>query len=309
MKKKFFIFIITCFLCLSNIHAQLLGPIVYDPKVDNSIITQFLTTVDELYQMYDQTMNQIEMIQQNYERLQFFIDQAATFNFEEIQWDGDLDFRNEIKNATRQVNKQLNNIRGVRDTLNAKTITIGNNSFSFKSLCGIKDNNNGNIVDLVKAGVDFYANGFAKAASVWAEGVPEKDAQMLWARYGLSPANYKMVKDVEDKLSEKIVYLIGSTEEDIKEQQKADAEFYQTIENIMDMMGNQGATEPELLQINGMLQEQTIFALKSMQEDLKQGMSYLVWYDVYEKQKAESENQSKLEKMAEAEKNSVSDLF
>ena len=38
-------------------------------------------------------------------------------------------------------------------------------------------------------------------------------------------------------------------------------------------------------------------------------MSYLVWYDVYEKQKAESENQSKLEKMAEAEKNSVSDLF
>lgn len=282
---------------------------VFDPTVNASVITEFLSTIDQLYQMYDQTMNQIEMIEQNYEKMQFYIEQAQQFDFENIEWDGDLDFRNEIKAATKQVNRQLNNIRGIRDTFKAKTVTIGNQSFSFASLCGIKDGDNGNAQQMVEAALNYYSDGFAKAASVWAEGVPDKDAQKLWARYGLNPANYKMVRDVEKKLDEKVAYLIGSTEEDLKQQSKEDEEFYKVIENLMDMLGKEDITEKELMQVQGMLYEQTIFTLKNMQSDLKEGMSYLVWQDRYMKQKEEAENQSRIEKMNEENKNSIPDYF
>lgn len=308
MKKLLFIFSFNFFV-FTNMFAQLGGGIVYDPTVNNSIITQFLTTMDQLYQMYDQTMNQIQMIQQNYETMQFYINQAAQYNFREIQWDGDLDFRNEIMDATRQVNKQLNNIRGIRDSLNAKTVNIGNQSFSFASLCGIPSKTNGNAVDMVKAALNYYGDGLAKAASVWAEGVPESDAQRLWARYGLTPANYKMVREVENELNKHVEYLIGSTQEDLVQQSKEEQDFYNTITNLMDMLGQQDITEKELLQVQGMLYEQTIFTLKSMQSDLKEGMGYIVWQDRYLKQKEESEKQSKLEKMEEMQGNSIPDFF
>ncbi|MCQ2596549.1 MAG: hypothetical protein MJ181_01765 [Treponema sp.] len=306
MKKKYLIFFFCLILNSTKFFAQ---AIFHDPIVNASVITEFLASLDQLYQMYDHTMNQIEMIQQNYERLQFYIDRASSFNFEEIEWDGDLDFRNEIKNATSQMDKQLTNIRKIRDTLNAKTITFGNESFSFKSLCGIKDDHNGNLVDMIKAATNYYGDGFKQVAENFAKGVPEGDAMMLWYRYGLTPANYFMVREVEKNIDKKIEYFIASTEEDLKAQQEGDKEFYETISNIIEMMGMEGATEPELLQVNGMLQEQTIFTLKAMQEDLKQGISYLVWQDILKKQTKESEQQSRYELMSEYEKNSVSDLF
>lgn len=305
MKKKLLALVLGAGLCANSFGA---GTPVFDFILNSTEITNVLATIDQLYEAYDQTMNQIQMIQQNYERLQFAIEQAATFNFNEIQWDGDLDFRNEIKNATSQVNRQLNNIRSIRNSLTAKTVNIGGQSFSFASLCGINDGN-GSLEEMVHAAGNYYNDAFAKAAKTWAEGVSDDDAQRLWARYGLSPANYRMVQDVKTKLNEKLSYLIGSTEEDLQEASKEADVFNETIENLMDMLGKEGATESELAQVNGMLLKQTITQLQNMQSDLKQGMSYMAWWNRYMEQKEEAEAQSRKEKLEAEDKNSIPSYF
>ena len=70
--------------------------VVFDP-------TNWLTALDTLYSTYDTVMNQIQMIQYQYEQLQHYIEQAKTWEFEDIEWDGDWDFRDEIKQATKSI--------------------------------------------------------------------------------------------------------------------------------------------------------------------------------------------------------------
>ena len=310
MKKKICIVMYLFGVLFSKIYCQGVTPVV-DATVNVSIITEWLSGLDRLYQMYDQTMNQIEMIQQNYERMQYYIDRAASFEWKDIQWDGDLDFRNEIRDATRQVDRQLTNVRKIRDTFKRKTVTIGNQTFSFASLCGIPDDKNGNIHDLIAAANDYYGEGFAYAGRAWRnqEDITESEAATLWHRYGLTPENYFMVREVEKKLDEKLSYLIGQTEEDLSELNERDQEFYGTITNIMAMAEQENITEPQLAQINLMLEQQTIIALKDLEKQLRDGMSVLAWKTVYERQEKEAKEQSEKERLQKMNKRSLPDYM
>lgn len=306
MKKKIVSFMLLISLTYGNCFATCM-PVV-DAVLNSSVLTEFVTTLTQLYEMYDQTMNQIEMIRQKYEQMQFYIDRAANWNWQEIQWDGDLDFRNEITQATKQVNKQLTNIRKIKNSLTTNTVSWGGQSYSIASLAGINIDGQGNLEDFVKEGTSYYEDGFKKAAKVWEEGVPENEAQYIWAKYGLSPANYKMVRDVEKKLSETAALLIGNVE-DSPEKKEIETEQMKIIENIMKMLQQEGATPDEIASVNAMLQEQTIFSLKDLQKSLEQAMGYFAWYNQLLAQKEESEKQSRIEKMQEADKNSIPNFW
>ncbi len=306
MKKKIVSLMLLISLTYGNCFAT--GMPVVDAVLNSSVLTEFVTTLTQLYEMYDQTMNQIEMIRQKYEQMQFYIDRAANWNWQEIQWDGDLDFRNEITQATKQVNKQLTNIRKIKNSLTTNTVSWGGQSYSIASLAGINIDGQGNLVDFIKEGTSYYEDGFKKAAKVWEEGVPENEAQYIWAKYGLSPANYKMVRDVEKKLSETAALLIGNVE-DSPEKKEIETEQMKIIENIMKMLQQEGATPDEIASVNAMLQEQTIFSLKDLQKSLEQAMGYFAWYNQLQAQKEESEKQSRIEKMQEADKNSIPNFW
>ncbi len=306
MKKRFLVYLLTVTIC-KNVFATG-AMITLDPTVNASVITEFLTSLTELYEMYDQTMQNIEMIQQKYEQMQFYIDRAQNWKWEEVEWDGDLDFRNEIKNATSQVNKQLTNIRKIKDSLTSNTVSWGGQSFSIASLAGIPIEGQGNLEAFVKEGAKYYEDGFKKAAKVWEEGVPEKEAQYIWSKYGLSPANYKMVRDVEKKLSETTGLLIGYIE-DSDAKKEIETEQAKIIENIMDMLQQEGVTSDQIASVNAMLQEQTIFSLRDIEKKMEQAMGYMAWYNQLLAQKEESEAQSKLEKQKEAMKTSIPNNF
>ena len=306
MKKKIVSLMLLISLTYGNCFAT--GMPVVDAVLNSSVLTEFVTTLTQLYEMYDQTMNQIEMIRQKYEQMQFYIDRAANWNWQEIQWDGDLDFRNEITQATKQVNKQLTNIRKIKNSLTTNTVSWGGQSYSIASLAGINIDGQGNLEDFVKEGTSYYEDGFKKAAKVWEEGVPENEAQYIWAKYGLSPANYKMVRDVEKKLSETAALLIGNVE-DSPEKKEIETEQMKIIENIMKMLQQEGATPDEIASVNAMLQEQTIFSLRDLQKSLEQAMGYFAWYNQLQAQKEEAEKQSRIEKLQEENKNSIPNFW
>ena len=92
------------------------------PAMLTAVLNDAITSLTQLYEMYDHTMNQIEMIKQKYEQMQFYIDRAANWKWDDIEWDGDLDFRNEITKATSQVDKQLSNIRKIKNSLTSNTL-------------------------------------------------------------------------------------------------------------------------------------------------------------------------------------------
>ena len=275
---------------------------VEDPLVNGTLITKLLFQIEQLYNMYDRTMQNIESIQQRYEQLQFYVDRAANWKWEDVEWDGDLDFRNEITQATRNVDRELTNIRKIRNTLSKPTMSWGQHSFSIASLAGIQIDGQGNLADFVKEGEEYYDDGFKKAAKVWAEGMPEDEAAYLWAKYGLNPANYWMVRNVDKKLAEKTAYMLGLGEvtEESKQQEE---ERMKRIDNIMKMLkdsNSEDLTEGQIEQVIAMLQQQTIVSLSELQKSLEQAMSYQAWYNQLVLQKEEAERQSKMEKMKEA---------
>lgn len=302
MKKIFSIFII----CLSfyfNIFSQTVS-IVNDPLVNASVLTQYVSTLTQLYEMFDQTMNQIQMIQQKYEQMQFYLERAANWKWEDIEWDGDLDFRNEIKQATKQVDKELTNIRRARDAFTSKAVSWGGQSYSLASLAGYSIDGQGNLEEFVKEGAKYYESGFKKAANYWAEGVPEKEAEYIWSKYGLTPANYKMVRDVEAKLQDVSMDLFSFYEE-TPETIKMKKEKMQVIEQIMDMLHQEGVTSDQIAEGMAMLQEQTIFSLNELKNLLEKGLGYAAWMNQLQLQKEESEMQSKLERQQRALKSCV----
>lgn len=278
------------------------------PAMLTAVLNDAITSLTQLYEMYDHTMNQIEMIKQKYEQMQFYIDRAANWKWDDIEWDGDLDFRNEITKATSQVDKQLSNIRKIKNSLTSNTLSFGGQSYSIASLAGLSVNGQGNLEAFIKEGVEYYSDGFKKAAKVWAEGVSDEEAAYIWSKYGLTPANYKMVRDVEDKLNETTALLIGSIEKSPEKKEIEENEM-KIIENIMNMLQQEGATPDQIASVQALLQEQTIFSLKELKNSLEQSMGYLAWYNQLLAQKEESEKQSRIEKMKERDKNSIPDFF
>lgn len=303
VKRKGMGFVLYFFL-IANVNA------VESPGMLMAVLNDAITQLTKLYEMYDQTMNQIEMIQQKYEQMQFYVDRAANWNWQEIQWDGDLDFRNEITQATRQIDKQLTNIRKIKNSLTSNTVSWGGQSFSLASLAGIKIDGQGNLEDFVKEGTAYYSDGFKKAAKVWEEGVSDKEAQYIWSKYGLSPANYKMVRDVENKVMDKAAFLIGSAEENTAEVNEAEKQRLEILDNIMKMLqDSDNLTESQILTAQTWLQQQSFIALQDFENTMKQGIGYLAWRNQLFEQKEESERQSKMEKMKEASKNEIPSFF
>lgn len=301
MKRKLS-FIVLFLLCFSNVNA------VESPAMLTAVINDAITSLTKLYEMYDQTMNQIQMIQQKYEQMQFYIDRAANWRWQDVEWDGDLDFRNEITKATKQVDKQLTNIRKIKNSLTSNTLSWGGQSFSIASLAGIKIDGQGNLEDFIKEGSAYYSDGFKKAAKVWEEGVSDEEASYIWSKYGLTPANYKMVRDVENKLNETAAFLIGSIENS-PEKQEIENDDMKVMEEIIQMLQQEGATPDQIASVQALLQERSYFALKDLQKSLEQATGYIAWYNQLQAQKEESEKQSQMERMKESSGNSIPSNF
>ena len=180
--------------------------LTFDPK-------NWLTAIDSLYAIYDQIKTNIEQLKLQYERLQQAAKAVQGWKFDEIKWDGDFDFRNEISDFTRSIDRQLSNIRDLQSSLTAQNISIGGQNFS--------------IADLVGAGEKGKTiAGFAETAYKWGkeekiekikkafeEGLTDAEYMAIFNRYGLRPANYMMVKQAELQVKSQIGRVIAANSE------------------------------------------------------------------------------------------------
>ena len=206
MKKFIAIFLFLSILGVNIYSVPSPIQLTFDPK-------NWLTAIDSLYAIYDQIKTNIEQLKLQYERLQQAAKAIQGWEFDEIKWDGDFDFRNEISDFTRSIDRQLSNIRDLQSSLTAQNISIGGQNFS--------------IADLVGAGEKGKTiAGFAETAYKWGkeekiekirkafeEGLTDAEYMAIFNRYGLRPANYMMVKQAEAQVKSQIGRVIAANSE------------------------------------------------------------------------------------------------
>lgn len=298
--KKRIIAVLICVFPAGGLFADL--P-VFDP-------TNWLSAVDQLYKTYDMVMNQITMIEQNYQQIQHAYEQAKSWKFNEIKWDGDLDFRNEIMNATSQVNKQLNHIRKIRDTFNKKNLVVNGTSYSLADLAGFGGSGK-SMADYISDAMDEAKKNAERAKNSLAYGLTDRQAQFLWSKYGLSPANYKMVHDAKNKLKDAAAVVLGEAETENEEIKKEEQERLQTVDNIMAQLGQEAElTDKELSQAQAFLLANLTKGIEDLKGRIVNAAAYTAWKDRIDAQEAEARRMQQNEDMSNlVEKHRIEPVF
>lgn len=199
--KKIPCIILAILLCVAHVNAQVAA--VFDP-------TNWLTAIDTLYATYDQIMNTVQQLKTQYEQLQHAYEMAKTWDFSNIKWDGDWDFRNEIQSAGLAVNRQLTRLRNVKEALQAQNIRLGGVSYSIADLVGAGDANK-NILRFVEHGAEWMANDqMRRAVRGFTGKMSEREKRAIWSKYGISPANYVFVKQTDEFLKKQMTRVIAA---------------------------------------------------------------------------------------------------
>ena len=166
--------------------------IVHDPINNIPIISQWLTSIDELYANYDMIMNTITQIENQYKSIQQAIENAKGIDWENIQFDGDFDIRDDIKNANRRVNSLLSQANAIKDTLNTTIIQTDGASYSLADICGFGEDGKG-FASCVKDVYGFMKDNIKSAVNAVVGNLTEEQEKAIWMKYGISPRNYYLV--------------------------------------------------------------------------------------------------------------------
>ena len=257
----------------------------------------WLSGIDRFYQGYDQIMNTLTMIEQNYQQIEQAIKQAQSWSFEDLDFnDGNIlvniDSRDEIADATKQVDRQMNNIRKIRDTFEKENMTIGNVTFSMKDLAGLGDKDK-TMDKIIKEAIETEKNDFKEGFKKIALGVTEEEAQAIWAKYGLSPQNFMMVKAVDKKMQEVSANVLAGASETVQKMQfeEISGRTNPVVKKLLE--DPDSVTEKDIQQAEVLLGKLHGELLVNLQNALNQYAAYTAWKDRYEQTKKEAEEEDK----------------
>ena len=215
MKKIKAILTAACFAVCSAVPAFAQMP-VYDAVNNIPIFSNWLTAIDTLYSNYDMVMNTITQIENQYRTIQQAVENAKNIDWDNIQFDGDFDIRNDIKDANRRVNKLLTQARIIRNSLTTTIINADGASYSLADLCGAGDDGK-NFGTCVSDIYGYMSSNLKQAAAAAVGNLSEAQEMAIWAKYGISPRNYYMVAQASKQVRNKALECIGKTTDEARE--------------------------------------------------------------------------------------------
>lgn len=260
----------------------------------------WLSSIEKFYQGYDQIMNTLQMIEQNYQQIQMAIEQAKSWKFEDLDFnDGNFlenfDIRDEIQDATKQVNRQLNNVRKIRDTFEKENMQIGNKKFSMKDLAGLGDKDK-TLIDIVKDTIEMEKNDFAAACEELTRQLTDEEKMTIWQKYGLSPQNFMMVKNLDQKMQEQVTTVMANANAKVEELRWGE-DAAKTNAIIQKIFQGDELTEKELAQSQLLLDKLNGEKLSQLQDALANSFAWLAWKDRRDEQKKQLEQEQGYEQI------------
>lgn len=189
--------------------------VVNDPINNIPIVSNWLTSIDELYANYDMIMNSITQIENQWKSIQQAIENAKGIDWENIQFDGDFDIRDDIKNANKRVNALLSQVNAIKNTLNTTIIQTDGSSYSLADICGFGEDGKG-FAACVEDVYGYMKTNFLSAATSAVGNLSEAQERAIWAKYGISPSNYYLVAQTSKLVRDKALTCIAATTEEAR---------------------------------------------------------------------------------------------
>lgn len=213
LRKRIVVFLLSAVLAATS--ACPAGYPVFD-------IDGWLASLDQLYQTYDMVENTITQIENQYKQIQHAIEVAKGIDWENIKFDGDFDIRNDIKNATKRVNRLLNQARNIKSAITTPSINCGNVKYSIADLCGATKPENGlwegrkNMLTAIGDYKNYISDNMKQALTNLTEGLSDKEKKAIWRKYGISPQNYMMVNTAHTEVMNAANNILGNVAETVK---------------------------------------------------------------------------------------------
>lgn len=240
--KKISKFIIALFISLNMVAFSFsAGTPVFD-------VSNLLTAIDQLYSSYDMVMNTLKQIEQGYQQFQFYLEQAKSWDLENISWDGDLDFRDEIKSVTNRVNKQITNIRKIEEIFTTKQYSAGGMTFTVADLVGAGDRDR-DLLDVMRNVGNEMKNSWDQAAEALVNELSEDQKRAIWQKYGISPINFTYMqqkKQLLQNVADQFIAYATAESEALEAQAEADVAVADAV--VAEATNGNEHTEKELLQ-------------------------------------------------------------
>ncbi|MCQ2588975.1 MAG: hypothetical protein MJ179_00985 [Treponema sp.] len=249
--KKCFLSLV--FLAVISSFVNAAGMLTFD-------IENWLQAIEDVYATYDLVNNSITQIENQYRQIQRAIDSAKNIDWENIQFDGDFDIRNDIRSATKRVNQLLNEANEIKESLTTPTINLGANSYSIADLCGVNGNGK-NITAAMKDVKNFMAANLALVVDDLEKKMTEEEKMAVWNMYGISPRNYLFVQQSARQLADKASSALGKVQNQAKQMRidylNGDNAIIDAALQSIDAEGNmtQGAANEGILRMLGRLSE------------------------------------------------------
>ena len=262
MKKKFKLVVIALlFTNISFINAA--GFLTFDAS-------NWITAIDQLYSSYDMVMNTLKQIEQGYQQFQFYLEQAKSWDLDNISWDGDLDFRDEIKSVTNRVNKQITNIRKIEEIFTTTQYSAGGMTFTVADLVGAGDKDK-DLLDVMRNVGSEIKNSWDQAAEALVNELSEDQKRAIWQKYGISPKNFTYMqqkKQLLQNVADQFIAYATAESEALEAQAEADVAVADAV--VAEATNGNEHTEKELMQQNLVLSRELIKNISDLKLAVRQ---------------------------------------
>jgi hypothetical protein len=285
--KKIIIALSLCMLFITNIHSQ-----VQETSDSISHLWQgrtWLQALDSFYKEYDMVMNTITQIDQGYQMIKMYADQAKSWQLNDMQGIDNIDdFRNELTGSIKSVNRQMNNVRHMRDLLTKYQIPFGDSSYTIADMCG-QGKTGVNITDAVNSVMLGTESNFEQAAVAWSAGLTPEQGAAIWRKWGLYPKNYAMVYNTEKAMGDIVGRVIAAATDDAKEMMY-DNQHDNALKTLLsETIQSDSITDKEVLQKQLVYINECIDKMKDLKGSVDDLSAMYAWQQQIEKQKEQAE--------------------
>lgn len=219
-------------------------------------VANLMQSIEAVYQYYQQIQNTIEQVQNTYTQIEQAAQQMASMNWDDLKSLGDnfsgmgdnpfeviTGVRNSAQDITKAVNKNMNKINALQDSLTKESISFGGMNVSMADLVGAGEPDK-NIWGFTKNAWDYTVgttdeNGnkvpgaFDDAIAGWEGKLTYQQKQNLMRKYGMSPKNYATLQLANYQLNEVVkngsIMSTAAAQKKLLEDCENDANAIQTL--------------------------------------------------------------------------------
>lgn len=287
------IILISIFCILQNIKIFAAGMPVFD-------IESWIAAVDQLYSTYDMVQNMIQQVEYQYKQLQNAIEMAKTVDWNNIQWDGDFDIRDDIKSAGSRVNSLLTQTVRIHDLLTNPSITCGSVNYSIADLCFVGANGvDKNIGTAFIDSLNFATGSIMSAADNLINGLTDEQKSAIMYKYGISPRNYAFYAQGKTLFRQQCAKAINNVSDEVQKLKRETAAsksnaIISQVHATVDENGNptQGAMIDGIL----IMIDQAGLKLDQLEESIENAADLYALKQIADEQREEAERQDSLER-------------